>query len=528
MTAGNIDRAQYDGAASDSPQQTLIAQEPPSSGEDASSLDVRQLLEGIGSFATPDATVVTTDWMNRPGARNFALLNPIAGTYTQFISHGTQTADLFGVPVKRVEAIHYNANGGETRREDGLGWAKKLGDITPFFNVRAGDTNLISSDNGASANIGFFGAPGAMKGVWDKLENSGDPKMRAVAKGLSGLEVGVAYRGTLLYNKKTEELELKVSGVTIPLPDLAKAMESVPKTNQGKAEIARSNNREDYLQGANPFSLADYTRDPSDKGLRNHGDPTSAIAGNIVELGEAVNPGLPRVRTNAQAKQVLEEAIERNFAPLTADQRRLFGQDAETLHPDPLNAQQRDQLNGVLANLERYGMDFDSEKIREAFSDVPLNQTGDGKPPMDRQFVRDVYEGDFRHEFADSNNPALDIAVGLNRHIAIASSLLGGSPTAQDEVILQQIGARNDGLEARLEAQSGSVLGALGIEANDLSGAEREQFEDKLTAGLVGVLQHRLAEADTAVTSQNLYDEFARLSPSELNAVAARLNAASR
>jgi hypothetical protein len=525
--SNNIDSISGSSMVLEPSQPTLLAQAQQGSSN-TSPPDVGKLLDTLGSLATPDAAVVTTDWMKRPSARNFALLNPLAGTYTQFISHGTQTVDLLGVPVKRVESIHYSADGNPARREDGLGWAQKAGDATLFFNIRAGDTNLVNSANGASANVGFFGAPGAMKKVWSRLEQSNDPKAQLAAKVFSGLELGVAYRGTVQYNKQTKELELKVSGVSIPLPDLVKALETIPHTNEGFAQVARSNNREDYLQGANPYSLADYTRDPQDNSLRNHGDPTSAIAGNIVELGRAVNPGLPAVRTNADAKQVLEEAIDRNFAPLTTDQRRLWGQDAESLRPDPLNAKQRERLADVLNQLDNHDLDFGSQKIRDAFPSASLNPATDSPPPADRQFVRDVFEGDFRHEFAEAGNPALDIAVGLNRYVGIAASLLGGSPTARDEIILQNIHARHEGLEARLAARFGSAHEALGLDAAGLAGAELEQFNHKLTAGLASALEARMAQSQTEITGQSLYAEFAALSRQDRNAIAARLNAALR
>jgi hypothetical protein len=537
MTTTSIDR--YDSGAAtlgSASQTTPLAQNTPAKRASSSAPDIVGIL---GHLATPDALVYNNAALTNENTRNFALINPLSGNYTQFITHLNPVMNLGGLPFRHVETIHYNTNGTGTRREDGLGWGQRVGDVTVFANMRAGDSNLVNSANGASVNVGFFGPPRALDGLVQRLEQSSNPGVKKLgqiidtglkAASAGGNEFGVAYRGTLQYNSTSKQMEVNLSGLRIPLADFAKAFETVPNTNQGHEQVARSNNREDYLAGANPYNLAEYTRRPADGAYRNHGDPVSAIAGNIVQLGKVVNPGSAPVRTNAEAKQVLEEAIDRNFTPLTADQRRLYGEDAKLLRPDPLNTQQREQLQGTLASLNAYGLDFGSQKIRAAAADAARNQGGENKPPPDRQFVRDVFEGDFRHAFTegyDLGDLGRDVLIGANRWLGVATSLDAGS-VANDNAYMRQAQAREDGLTARLDANRGGVFKALDIDTSGLSGAALDQFKGKLTSGLASVLHGRLVERNVAVTSQSLYDEFTRLPAAERRAIAARLNAALR
>jgi hypothetical protein len=214
----------------------------------------------------------------------------------------------------------------------------------------------------------------------------------------------------------------------------------------------------------------------------------------------------------------------RRLAPLTSEERRLYGDDAELLRPDPLNPQQRAQLNGMLATLNQYGLDFGSQKIRDAAADAARYQGTEGKQPGDRQFVRDVFEGDFRHKFTegyDLGDLGRDVLIDANRWLGIATSLDAGS-VADDNAYMKQAQAREDGLTARLDANAGGVLKALGIDANGLSGTQLDQFKDKVTSSLASVLQGRLAERNVAVTSQSLYDEFTRLPPAACRRPSAR------
>jgi len=92
----------------------------------------------IGHLGAPDAIVYTLGAANLAGQRHFALANPLTGTATHFISHKNDKVSIGGLAFNRVEAVHYGL-GQSPRREDGLGWSRKVGDLTLFANVRGGD-----------------------------------------------------------------------------------------------------------------------------------------------------------------------------------------------------------------------------------------------------------------------------------------------------------------------------------------------------------------------------------------------------
>jgi len=524
----------------------LLAQAVPQRAGFQPSGPFRDPVALVGHLASPDAIVVTLGAANLPGQRHFALANPLLGSATHFISHKNDKVTLGGLPFNRVETVHYGI-GQATRREDGLGWSMPLsalgvpgdaGRVVMFANMRAGDTNLLRSDHGASVNVGFFGPPAALAGAAERLADAGNPRVAAVGEalgrgmrlaGAAGSEFGLAWRGTLTLDQRSGELMLNLSGRRIPLADFSEAMSGLASLNRGSSAVARANNREDYLAGANPYALADYTRTPQGA-LRNHGDPVSAIAGGIVELGRSLLPGSPPVRTNAQARSVLEMAIARDIPPLTPEQRGLWhgrvgdSPPAERVHP--LNDGQRRLLDATLRQLERYDLDFGSARIREA-----ARAAGGTSPaPLDRQFVRDVFEGDFRVPAAGGGNHLLfDLAVGASRHLGIFAGVLNAGPTARDDMMLQQTRARAEGLEARLDAHHGGVLRALSIDTQGLDARARASLPNRAVDTLALTLESRLAaRGEREPGAQALYREFQSLSAAERAAIGARIGAALR
>jgi hypothetical protein len=490
----------------------------------------------LGHLSAPDAVVYTNDALNQPSTRNFVLANPLTGAYTHFISHKNEKVNLHGVPFNHVEAVHYDAKGGGTRREDGLGWAQKVGGVTVFANLRGGDTNLVNSKNGASVNLGFFGSPAELQGkggLLDKMEHSPDARLRAMAKGIDGAasvmsagggNVGLAWRGDLRYDSASQELQVNVSGAKFTLAEFAQSLENLPATNESQRSIAQQNNRASYLEGANPYEHADKTRTPAGE-YRNHGDPVAAIAGGVVQAGHAVNPGLPPVRTNDDAR--LEEAIDRDYPALSADQRRLFGDEADALRPDRLGDPEREQLRSTLALMNDYDIDFGSDKIEQAADAAAKAKGAADRPRTDKQFVRDVFEGDFRTAFTesyDAGDAARDLMLGANRWLAALVALDGG-PIAKDEIYLQQHEVREDGLKARLDALDGGVLESLGLSGEGLSAEERTAFERRMLSGMSNELADRSSAQGQAPTAQGLYEAFVSMSPQERKSLGARLNA---
>lgn len=494
----------------------------------------------IGHLGAPDAIVYTLGAANLAGQRHFALANPLTGTATHFISHKNDKVSIGGLAFNRVEAVHYGL-GQSPRREDGLGWSRKVGDLTLFANVRGGDTNLLRSDHGASGNVGLFGPPAALSGLAEGMSRSGNAQVRAMGEafarglqvaGAAGSEFGVAWRGSLTVDHRSGDVMLNLSGRKFPLADFVEAMKTLPSLNRGSPAVARANNVEDYLAGANPYALADYTRNAQGQ-LRNHGDPVSAIAGGVVQLGRSLQPGSDPVRTNAQARAVLEMAIARDIPPLTPEQRRLWygttfdAPPLENVHP--LSGEQRGLLHATLRQLDRYGLDFGSPIVRSAARaavDAPASATA----PLDRQFVRDVFEGDFRTEaMKGGNHPLFDLATGLSRHVAIVGGILDAGPVARDDVMIQQMRARAEGLEARLDAFRGGVLKALSIDAGGLDVHGRGGLANRAVDLLASALERRLLEQGVRQpNSQALYDAFQTMGAAERAALGARINAALR
>ncbi|MEI8303173.1 MAG: hypothetical protein WCG13_07745 [Burkholderiales bacterium] len=490
--------------------------------------------------AAPDALVYTLGGLNQAHRRDFALVNPLTGSATHFISHKGDTVKWGPLTFNRVETVQYSLSGQGVRREDGLTWASKLKDLgvpgqagaaTLFLNVRGGDTNLRQAANGLSVNAGFFGPPSAMKGAAEVMQRSGNPTVRrageAFEKGLQlasvgGSEYGLAWRGTATLDPRSGEVVLNLSGLKIPLHDFTAALAAGSAYNEGDRAIARSINREDYLSGANPYDLAIQSRDPAGR-YRNHGDPVSAIAGGIQQLNAALEPGARPVRTNADARRVLEAALQR----------------------PPLSPEERQALSSTLELLNRYGMDFGSETIHRAAA-ASGARVG---MPADRQFVRDVFEGDFRTEhmaprsnivgeliFGPDRHAALEDLLGtgfgvalfgLNRHVAIAASILDAGGVARDDLYLQQIRAAQEGLAARLDNAHGGVLKALGIEASGLTIAERGSLSSAALGILSGELTERvLRQGGSGVPGgQALYNAFTGLGAAEKAALGARVNA---
>jgi hypothetical protein len=497
-------------------------------------------LAKLVSVALPDAVVYTNSLLNKANTRNFFLANPLTGSYTHFIGHkNAPSVEFMGQTWKRVEAVHYDATGKGTRREDGLGFSiqnqAKTG--TFFMNARVGDTNAIDPRNGVSVNAGFFGKPEALRGMAEQMQRSGNVRVREVGVALgklmdaaaaTGTELGLAWRGQLVYNNKTQKAQLVVSGVTFDLADLKQAMATVKPVNQGSKDVARANNIEAYLKGANPYDLAMQTRAPGGAYV-NHGDPVSDVAGRIQKLNEWVNPGAGPVRTNAQAGKVLEEALARAVT-LTPEQiRQLTPEDRAQLPPNPLSIEQSREVFATLALIQRNGLAglYGSAKVSEAAAAVG------GKSPTplpNAQFVRDVFEGDFRRDPAagyDAGDFLRDLTLGLSRAGQVLAGLDAGG-TANEEQIMQRNRAATAGLGERLNAQEGGVLKALRIDTQGLADSQRASMSNDALQALAYALRGLAYEAKREPTGQGLYDTFRKLSEADRNAIGARINAALR
>ena len=481
-----------------------------------------QPIDGWG-LVLPDAVAYTLGAANQAHRRDFALANPTTGSLTHFISHKLDAVQFGGLRLNRVETVHYSFAGEPVVREDGLTWSKKLaGGATVFLNFRGGDSNLRSPNTTLPGNIGFFGPPSALGPVVKALRAVGaSPAAAALdrtlrAAGTAGSEFGLAWRASVELDRRSGEVMVNLSGHRIPLHRFIDSLESLGAHNEGLPQVARNINREAYLAGENPYALADGTRG-ADGRYRNHGDPVSAIAGGILKLAAEIQPGAAPVRTNADARRVLEQALSREADWIDPDRSRRLGM---LQAPATLSPASRQALSGVLKLLERYDMDFGSRTIGRAAESGPAS----GPRPADMQFVRAVFQGNFRVASLTPANPLIDALVfGFNRHLGIAATVLSPRPLARDDVMLMQSRVRVDGLKARLDALHGGALEALGVPAQDLPPAQRARMESNALHLLDAVLTQRIVRQGGTLGLQSLYSAFVGLRQDERALLGAQL-----
>ncbi|MCX7231319.1 MAG: hypothetical protein NTW15_20345 [Burkholderiales bacterium] len=486
-------------------------------------------------MALPDSIIYTNKVLLAPkNVKSFALVNPLAGTLTHYISHPENKVSVRGVPLYRVEAIHYTATGTGTAREDGLGYGKKVGagrnQVSLFINGRLGDTNLLNNPNSRIAvNLGFFGPPGALRTLVDRLPSSGRAAgvKGALEAGLAtasagGTQLGFAWRGTLQRNRDTGVVELNVSGWKIPLAELQAGSKADSIINDGDKPIARVNNEGAYIQGANPFQRADDTRAPKTRAddtrapktraddprapngslYRNHGDPVAAITGGMLALQDQLQGvRTPNIRTNVEARHLLEDAISRSTA-------RPGSKNAQ-VGLLPMSAQDRATVQRLLVQLHRHDLNFGSKRIQAAAAAAAV-----GAPQADAQtraFVRDVFQGTFRHESIKRYGPAdlaRDVLLGVNRWTAAATVVFDADPLARDDITLKQQLNGTDGLAKRLQRDGGAIR-ALGLRVPAKLGAAK--VEQIAADGLYDELSKRMRTSGQAITGQSLYEQFKTL-----------------
>ena len=408
--------------------------------------------------------------------------------------------------------------------------------------IRGGDTNFASSQNGASVNAGFFGSPSRLNGVAQAFSRSGDSRVRAFGSAMqnalraataSGQQVGLAWRGTITYDNQSKEAVLNLSGLKIPLADFKAALNGTAPLNYGDKPTAMQNNFDGYLAGANPFETALQTRDASGKFL-NHGDAVSDIAGRIHQIQQRLFPGTPlNVRSNGDASAILTRAIAaRDASAISPDfARALSPEDRATLPSAPaggraFSSQDRAYLNKTLALMNQYGIAglYGSKIANEAATQAQL--LGHTSTPKDRQFVRDVFEGDFRPiSTSGAGDVARDVFLGLNRWTAAASVLLDAQPLANDVVMLQKFRSTISGLQRRIDANDGGVLRALNVPSGGRRGQDYMQLEQKALWSLHEVLATKVHTSNQQYSAETLYQAFVSMPQTERNQLGALLNA---
>lgn len=473
-------------------------------------------LVGLVGTTAPDAIVYSNSALQAPAnAKSAVLVNVLAGSYTHFISHpmsvSKRLSKVLGVPISHVESVHYNTNGTGTRREDGFGFVRPLGqgpnEVRLFINGRFGDTNLLSnSSNGIAVGFGFFGSPAALRRLLDRLPAGGRAAgvKKALEAGLltasaGGSELGLAWRGTLQMNRETGQAELKVSGFKIPIGAPQDPSKVASAVNYGDKPIARVNNEDAYVEGANPFQRAEDTRAPNGGPYLNHGDPVAAIAGGLLDLQDRLQgTGARNIRTNAEARRFVENAMD---------------------DPRLVSSRDKARLQDLLAQLHIHGLYFGSARIEAAAREAAARVGAEPADAQTRAFVREVFQGKFRHaslEGYSGTDLARDVLLGINRWTALVTELARVDPLARDDITLQQSLKDHEGLARRLHRQGGA-LRALGLRAPaGLGAAEAERIA---TDVLAHDLAKRVHAAGRVINGQTLYEQFQQLGQAQRLAI---------
>lgn len=183
-------------------------------------------------------------------------------------------------------------------------------------------------------------------------------------------------------------------------------------------------------------------------------------------------------------------------------------------------------MNETLALTNQYGIAglYGSKIATEAATQA--RSLGLTSTPKDRQFVRDVFEGDFRPmSGSGAGDIARDVFLGLNRWTAAASALFDAQPVADDALMLQKARSTITGLQRRIDANDGGVLRALNVSCGGRRGQDYVQFEQKALWSLHQVLATKVRTSNQQYSAESLYRAFVSMPQAERSQLGALLNA---
>jgi hypothetical protein len=529
----------------------------------------------VNNDAMPDAFVYTNKLGNNAdGSRSFTLLGA-NGNLTVFTAQGQKKGApvglLAGAQPYPVMTRTVTPSGHSTT-EDGLGisFANADKSATFFLNVRGTTIPGPNDPKGMSVNLGFYGKPEAFRAVANRMAASPNERLRlfgqALQKGFdvsaaTGSEVGLAWRGVFAGVDKDGKPLITLSGMKVPIgiEELKEGFTSGPPLNRGSHEVARANNFEAYVNGENAFVQADTTRkfDPNKEGDPNykgefvdHGDPVSKIAGRIQRVSEILDEdgrtgGRGRVNSNLEAGHVMEIALGKSL-----EQPSVRGQPQESGGVTPAQLarpEDRKFVNDTAKLIQQYGLiglmlpKQDADEKKPFLSSLKNSGVVDPNAP-DGQFVRDVFQGNFRP--MDTTPPnvkfawsAIALATALpsvrlvGRLLEIAQSLDAG-PTANIEGIRRKNDAADNTLVKSLDARygktaGGGVLEALKLDVSDLPANEQAAYRRGAGVTLAETMRASVPGDDPPTGQQliNAFDKLAKERPDDLKEIAARINA---
>lgn len=360
--------------------------------------------------------------------------------------------------------------------------------------------------NSVGISIGISGTPSTLEPFVKSIPNANVRQFLDKAldvSGAAGSKYGASWTGSINLDDQGVA-QLNISGFRIPLGDFIEATQSVDSLNGGSKSVQRLNNEEAYVNGENPFVQADATRarlpDGTTGAYLNHGDPVAAIAGNTLDLQRQLMPTFSPIRSNGEAANFLEYAIERSswLTPEQAQQySNLEGIEDAKVDPNPMSNAQKQQLQSLLVQMDRQGMYFGSERVKtEAAS---ASSRAPDQPPANTEtsaFTRDVFEGDYRRSDIDSRtiaDRAIETVIASNLVLTIFAAVLS-SPVASDDIALAKSRASFAGFRERMAVNHPDVV-----------------LDDNAASFLYSALSSQLYEADIPITGESTFQRFQAL-----------------
>lgn len=463
------------------------------------------------------------------GSSQFYRINPLRqGMVTVYSTYPQRRVIIGGVPLNAVDSATYIAGKNQISREAGFGYAKKFGQgsktLSIFINGRAGDLSHLSRGERVSVQFGVTGSPELLRKVIDTLPESGRGKvirdilnMVVDVTSAGGSRYGLVWRASFGVNESTGKAELDLFGQKIEVASLVQALKSADLVNLGHKSVARVNNEEAYLQGANPWQRTLDNRDRQGQYL-NHGDPVSALAGRILSLQQELHPSAPPIRNEQQARSFVESLTTR-LRWLTPEQiqqfRPLMGEDARQIQkdPHPLTTAQRQQVNVLLKDMYRYDVDLGSSAIARTLDEVGRSAHVAHAPIQDQRFTQDVLAGKFQAMAQPPSEIVGTLLSMVSWRLGFVLDVLKSQPVAKDDTYLYQGRVVSErGLATRMEA-AGGVLHTLGLGLPP--GRSMAQYKEDLVHMLAIRLAVSLKVKRIENNAQSLYDELMGMSPAQ-------------
>lgn len=497
------------------------------------------VVKNVPGIVTPDAVgydnSLSTDpksqfpGLKSAGSSQFYRFNPLRdGMVTVYTSYPKRKVVVGGIPFSAVDAATLILGKGVVSREAGFGYSKKMGQGTKtlsiFINGRGGDLSKLSTGQRVSVQFGVTGSPELLIDALDRLPNAGrfKPLRDTLQKGLElaatgGSRYGLIWRASLGLNARGQ-VELDLFGQKIELATLQQALKTVDLRNQGHKPVARLNNEDAYLQGANPWQRTEDNRRPTGQYL-NHGDPIAGLAARMLVLQKELDPQARPIRDAAQARSFMEYLMARQSwaTPEQARQvQRSMPQDVGDLKvdPHPLSPQQRARVDQLLQDVYRLELNFGSEKIKQAAEAAGLRHGWARAPLPERRFAQEVFSGKYAVQSQEGANLLKTVAGMLNAPASVVLDGLNAGSVARDgDMVHNGRVMREQGLRARMEANLGGVLAPLGLGLPQ--GQAMQPYKEQVVRELTHQLAKSLGAKGIQVNGQSLFDELMRLSPQE-------------